>query len=164
MFENVGNKIKILAKTITIIGIIGSIIGGISLMASELILEGLLVIVGGSLFSWVGSFVLYGFGHLIETAEEIASNTRTTCKTLPSFAQQDNADTTSPAESTPQQTETDVSTKTARAAYKSESEQLYNFALQMYAKGNYSLAYYFFKRIADYKDAQKYIEELATKI
>ena len=37
---------------------------------------GILVIAIGSLFSWVGSFCLYGFGELIEKTTEIAENTR----------------------------------------------------------------------------------------
>lgn len=39
-------------------------------------LLGFLYMVLGSLFSWIGSFFAYGFGQLIEDAEEIRENTR----------------------------------------------------------------------------------------
>lgn len=74
MFSNVGKKIKILAKVITWINIIGSIIVGIDLMASEMVLVGILVWILGPLFSWISSFITYGFGHLIENTDEIIRN------------------------------------------------------------------------------------------
>ena len=68
MFKNIGGKIKTLAKLVTWIGIIGSIIGGIIIMSNNegLAIVGLLVMLIGSLISWVGSFFTYGFGELIE--------------------------------------------------------------------------------------------------
>ena len=39
---------------------------------------GVAVIVLGSLLSWVGSFMMVGFGELIEKTTEIAENTRRT--------------------------------------------------------------------------------------
>lgn len=73
MFDNIGGKIKTLAKVVCWIGIIACIITGIVLMATDedLILVGILTVVVGSLLSWVGSFALYGFGQLIENSDEI---------------------------------------------------------------------------------------------
>ena len=76
MFDNIGSKIKTLAKVICWIGILISVISGIVVIASTGstgVPVGILVIVLGALLSWIGSFVLYGFGQLIENSEEIKS-------------------------------------------------------------------------------------------
>lgn len=75
MFNNIGGKIKTLAKVVCWIGIIACIITGIVLMATDddLILVGILTAVVGSLLSWVSSFVLYGFGQLVENSDVIVS-------------------------------------------------------------------------------------------
>ena len=72
MFSNIGSKIKGLAVFITSLGIIASVIGGIALMTSdeELILPGFLVMIFGSLASWVSSFFIYGFGQLVENSDK----------------------------------------------------------------------------------------------
>lgn len=74
MFENIGNKIKTLAKVLCWIGIIVSVIVAIVLFASDddLVGIGFLVLIGGSLISWIGSFVLFGFGQLVENSDIIA--------------------------------------------------------------------------------------------
>ena len=72
MFDNIGSKIKTLAKVVCWIGIIGSIIAGMAMIAtmgSVGVLSGLLTIVLGTLLSWVGSFVLYGFGEMVENSD-----------------------------------------------------------------------------------------------
>ena len=73
MFTNIGKKIKTLAQVICWLGIIGSVISGFGLMATEddLIGIGVLVMVLGALFSWIGSFFLYGFGELIDQTQMI---------------------------------------------------------------------------------------------
>ena len=83
MFDNIGGKIKTLAKVICWIGIIASVVVGIIIIydwfvqpyyyrnSTELI-TGIAVIVLGSLFSWIGSFVLFGFGELVENSSYIA--------------------------------------------------------------------------------------------
>lgn len=73
MFSNIGSKIKTLAQVITWIGIIGSVIWGLVLMTTdeELISAGLMIALLGSLISWVSSFVLYGFGQLIENTDKL---------------------------------------------------------------------------------------------
>jgi hypothetical protein len=75
MFDNIGSKIKGLAQIVCWIGIIVSVIFGFALM-DEVGFGGIVAIILGSLFSWVGSFCLYGFGELIEKTTEIAKNTR----------------------------------------------------------------------------------------
>ena len=79
MFDNIGGKIKVLAKIICFGGIILSPIIGIIMLASGGDISGgvgLMVIIGGCLGSWIGSFFVYGFGELIEKTTEIAENTR----------------------------------------------------------------------------------------
>lgn len=73
MFDNIADKIKTLATGICILGIISSVITGIVFMVndSEMILSGLIVAVAGSFLSWISSFVLYGFGQLIENTDEL---------------------------------------------------------------------------------------------
>lgn len=77
MFTNIGAKIKTLASAIAWIGIIGSIIGGLAMVAVGLdseeifILFGVLTAIVGSLTSWIGSFLLYGYGELIDKVTQI---------------------------------------------------------------------------------------------
>ena len=72
MFSNIGSKIKVLAVVITCIGIVASIIIGIVLMTTdeELIVPGILVMIAGSLLSWLSSFFMYGFGQLVENSDK----------------------------------------------------------------------------------------------
>ena len=85
MYDNSGGKIKLLATVSAILMIIGCIIGGIALIAASAMdgffsFLGILVIVVGSLISWISSWVLYGFGELIESITVI-KNSITTEKT-----------------------------------------------------------------------------------
>ena len=75
MFDNIGRKIKTIAKIGCWIGVAASVILGPALMGSN---EGMafVIMVIGSLSSWIGSWSLYGFGELIEKTTEIAENTR----------------------------------------------------------------------------------------
>ena len=71
MFDNIGGKIKGLAVTICVIGIMASVIGAIGLWAmnnyrNPTVALGIVVLVGGCLLSWIGSFFMYGFGQMIE--------------------------------------------------------------------------------------------------
>ena len=70
MFDDIGSKLKTLAKVSTILGIIGSVIAGCALMGDDF-LTGLLILVLGSVFSWIGSFTVYGLGQLIENTDEL---------------------------------------------------------------------------------------------
>lgn len=84
MFNNIGRKIKTFAKVMCWIGIIVSVAAGLVMIATSFssyapaagIVSGILTAVMGSLFSWVGSFMMVGFGELVENTAEIAANTR----------------------------------------------------------------------------------------
>ena len=78
MFENIGEKIKVLAKIIFWTLASASIIVAIYLI-SEGWYDDLLVLTvlfGGPLVAWISSWFLYGFGELIDNTWEIALNTR----------------------------------------------------------------------------------------
>lgn len=95
MFDNIGGKIKTVAATIAWLGIIGSIIIGIIIIAeanasyypsATETLSGWLVIIVGSLSSWVSSFTLYGFGQLIENTDAISSEMESIKRTTSEYA------------------------------------------------------------------------------
>lgn len=78
MFDNIGGKIKGIAKFICYLGILLSVTGGTIIFffgidtETNLFWIGLLVIAGGALSSWLGSLATYGFGELIENSTIIA--------------------------------------------------------------------------------------------
>lgn len=72
MFDNIGEKIKTVAKANCWIGIIAYAIIGIILLAennNELI--GFSILILGPLFSWISSFITYGFGQLVENSDKL---------------------------------------------------------------------------------------------
>ena len=75
MFENVGAKVQTLAKVICWLGIVGSVIGGIVMIAQggSGILIGIGTAIGGAFFSWLGSLGLYAIGEAAENSS-IAAN------------------------------------------------------------------------------------------
>ena len=85
MYNNIGGKIKFLAKVIAWIGIIASIITGIIWIIIGIanassgggisMLIGIGIMIGGFLWSWISSWGLYGYGELIEKTAETAENT-----------------------------------------------------------------------------------------
>ena len=77
MYDNIGGKIKGLAIAIFIIETIAALITGIALIASDedMIPIGFLAIVVVPLVAWVSSWLLYGFGELIDKACDIERNT-----------------------------------------------------------------------------------------
>lgn len=97
MFDNIGKKIKILAYVLTWVGIIASVITGIAMMNSfDSIVKtiGLIVLIVGSLLSWASSFIIYGFGQLIENTDIIAGRNKSSDSKNVSSNQQ-NGDTIS---------------------------------------------------------------------
>lgn len=95
MFDNIGSKIKSVATAIAIFGIIGSIIIGNIIIAeandsyypsATETLNGWLVIIVGSLSSWVSSFTLYGFGQLIENTDIISAKLESIKRTTSEYA------------------------------------------------------------------------------
>ena len=73
-YDNIGGKIKGWAKWIFAIEAIAAVIAGIVIMVENegAILVGLLVIIFGPIVAWVSSWLLYGFGQLIENSDIIA--------------------------------------------------------------------------------------------
>lgn len=82
MYDNIGGKLKGLAKVTFVIIAIAVIIIGIALMTSDedLIVAGLLVIVLGLVSAWVSTLMTYGFGELIDKVSNIERNTRGTAR------------------------------------------------------------------------------------
>jgi len=90
MFDFIGEKIKKLAKVICWLGIISSVLLGFMIMSTEgdplistllglpmideeeIVIFGFLYMIIGSILSWISSFVLYGFGELIDTTMNIS--------------------------------------------------------------------------------------------
>lgn len=87
MYSNIGRKIRKLAVFNAIIGILASVALGIFLVAEgmdsyygigdSLTVTGIAVTVFGSLLSWVVTFLLYGFGRLVENSDIVAAQYRT---------------------------------------------------------------------------------------
>jgi hypothetical protein len=77
MYDNIGGKIKGLAKATFIVEAIAAVITGIAFMAmdDDLVPVGLLVMILGPIVAWVSSWLLYGFGELIDKTCDIARNT-----------------------------------------------------------------------------------------
>ena len=94
MYDNIGEKIKGLGKAAFIVEVIVAAIVGIALLASDedLILTGLLVLLVGPIVAWVSSWLLYGFGELIDRVCEIAKNTGTSPNTPTAATNQEHYD------------------------------------------------------------------------
>ena len=77
MYDNIGNKIKILAKVTFVLGAIASVIGAICLFFNDAhILLCIITAVACSLFSWISTWLLYGFGEIIDKLCDIEKNTK----------------------------------------------------------------------------------------
>ena len=71
MFSNMGGKIKALAKVVCWLGIAISVVIGFVMRGTRgMELSGTVVLLLGPLSAWIGSFVLCGFGELVEAAME----------------------------------------------------------------------------------------------
>lgn len=75
LYENVGGKIKRLAKWMFIVEAISAFIAGIVLAADTDVLYILLCIVG-PIVAWVSSWVLYAFGELVEDVHAMRNKER----------------------------------------------------------------------------------------
>ena len=77
MYDNIGRKIKGLAKAIFIAQGISMAITGIVLMCidEDLILYGILSLILGPVLAWISSWLLYGFGEIIDKLCDIEQNT-----------------------------------------------------------------------------------------
>lgn len=78
MFDNIGHKIKIVARVFFMLGVVISIFASAGYcMALEITDNFLLYIIFailGGISSWVVSILIYGFGELIESVTKISKN------------------------------------------------------------------------------------------
>ena len=106
MYENIGKKIKLLAQAIFISESIAAVITGIVLWID--IEEGwcAMVLFGGPVVAWISSWLLYGFGELIDKVCDIERNTR-------GVAEKSNSHVHTPTQSnTPEQAKPEKATMT----------------------------------------------------
>ena len=85
MFKNMGKKIKVLAQVMMWIGFSLWCIAGLVMIANGvmrlewgpqgivMIVVGLIMIGLGFLFSWIGSFITYGFGQIIDNTDKLVA-------------------------------------------------------------------------------------------
>ncbi|MDD5916956.1 MAG: hypothetical protein PUC63_05445 [Clostridiales bacterium] len=87
MYDNIGRKIKGLAKAIFVAQGISMAIIGIVLMCmdEDLILYGVLTLILGPILAWISSWLLYGFGELIDKVSDIERNTHGETNESPSI-------------------------------------------------------------------------------
>ncbi len=71
MFKDVGKTIKNLATLLIILGILASVVAGVLYWERDVALA-VLILVGGSVLSWLLNVLLYGFGELIHCTQRIA--------------------------------------------------------------------------------------------
>ena len=72
MYNHIGKKIKTLAKTMASIGIVISfILGAVIASSRENYTMGLLIALLGGWGSWIGNFLLYGYGQLIDNSDHV---------------------------------------------------------------------------------------------
>lgn len=85
MYNNIAGKIKLLAKIGFIVETIAIVIAGIGILLTDdeviNILTGVLVMAMGPFAAWASSWVLYGFGELIENTAKLVSNNKTNSPT-----------------------------------------------------------------------------------
>lgn len=78
MFDDIGKKIKSLAKAAFVIDAIGTVVGGFVLLITgegDTGLLGLSLMPVGIFVSWASALILYGFGELVDKACDIERNT-----------------------------------------------------------------------------------------
>ena len=76
MYDNIGKKIKALAMVIFVIGTIFGVITGLALIDADEATHfiGLAVLVGAPIGALCSSWLMYGFGELIENSSVIVRN------------------------------------------------------------------------------------------
>ena len=72
MFANIGEKLKDIARIITILGIVFGIITCIAfaLIDEEMILVGIISGVGEAVVAWISALIVYAFGELVQNSKE----------------------------------------------------------------------------------------------
>ena len=71
MFKNIGGKIKALALIISGFGMVFSIVYAIVLIKDDLLKVGVNAVILIAVISLISSFILYGFGQLIENSDKL---------------------------------------------------------------------------------------------
>lgn len=84
LYENIGSKIKNWVKWIFVIEAIGAVITGLVLLFTDedLISYGLLTLVFGPFIAYIGSWILYAFGELVEKTSDNENTTRQILKKI----------------------------------------------------------------------------------
>lgn len=84
MYDNIGSKIKTVAKVVGFAGIVISILAGLLFLLVAFSEEkfsyfgiGILVAILGSIISWASTIALYGFGQIVENTDTIAKHSKT---------------------------------------------------------------------------------------
>ncbi len=73
-FKNIGRVIKIVAEVLFWVGIVASLIFGIlvgTIEEDNTVFIGVLLMICGSISSWVTSLLVYGFGQLVENSDTL---------------------------------------------------------------------------------------------
>ncbi len=80
LYENIGGKIKNWAKWLFIVEAISAIITGIVLIVNDddYITHGILTLICGPIVAWVGSWLMYAFGQLVEDVHAMRDKEGTT--------------------------------------------------------------------------------------
>ena len=89
MYDNIGSKIKTVAKVVGFAGIVISILTGLLFLLVAFSEEkfsyfgiGILVAILGSIISWASTIALYGFGQIVENTDTIAKHSKTQTRHL----------------------------------------------------------------------------------
>ena len=143
MFDNIGDKIKNLAKGIFVVEVIAAIVAG-CITLRDSVLVGVLILLLVPIAAWISSWMLYAFGEiaqrLINIDEKMKGNPR---KPLQYF------DMNKPKEIEP-----------IKSPAERDSEILYQFALEKISKKQYKFAIDALKRIPGYKDSDALLKQI----
>ena len=176
MFDNIGGKIKTLASVIAWLGIIVSVIIGIMLMstAEEFIIAGLIIAIVGSISSWIGSFLLYGFGELVENSAIIAQKHNmgfSESKIFNTTKHEENTDDNTNEEIPDADASCNIETEEEKFLTDKEKQELYVEArIKMQRGSGFSNARFYmeaekiFTDLSDYKDSVTLLQECKNKI
>ncbi len=83
MFDNIGEKIKVLAKVLFWIGVLGSFVLAFYYLYMFSGYGGAAIIIfavtafAGGLISWISTIFLYGFGQLVENSDKLVKLNQT---------------------------------------------------------------------------------------
>lgn len=83
MYDNIGSKIKTVAKVVGFAGIVISILAGLLFLLVAFSEEkfsyfgiGILVAILGSIISWASTIALYGFGQIVENTDVLVQDSQ----------------------------------------------------------------------------------------